>query len=302
MARSRLREEQVFDADFLSEEEHDNLLHDKTLLELTDTPAAYDSGKYLKSTISGTEWATVSGASGAYVPPGSFERSRFLWKDADEIYINAGAYYLDGAWRRWNSQITFQFGSGGSNGGSTDLGPSDWFYLYLDHSTIGADTVLVASDFIALTTEPTWSNTNHGWYNGDDRCIFAVRTDGSSNILGFVHDGELVQFDDGILVSNNVDPDTTPTDSIQIIPKFTQQAQVTIRATYGDTVTNLYWRRNGTSGAGHQISLPSADSTKNYNTLTVITDDSGIIELWYANSGTNTFHVWTNGWYFGEAT
>lgn len=32
-----------------------------TLIGLTDTPATYDSGKYLRSTASGTEWATVSG-------------------------------------------------------------------------------------------------------------------------------------------------------------------------------------------------------------------------------------------------
>jgi hypothetical protein len=36
-----------------------------TLLELTDTPSNYDSDKYLKSTIDGTEWATVSGGGGA---------------------------------------------------------------------------------------------------------------------------------------------------------------------------------------------------------------------------------------------
>ena len=35
-----------------------------TLLELTDTPAAYDNGKFLKSTTDGTEWTTVSGAGG----------------------------------------------------------------------------------------------------------------------------------------------------------------------------------------------------------------------------------------------
>ncbi len=35
-----------------------------TLLELTDTPVAYDDGKYLKSTVAGTEWATVSGGGG----------------------------------------------------------------------------------------------------------------------------------------------------------------------------------------------------------------------------------------------
>jgi len=36
----------------------------QTFLELTDTPATYDDGKYLKSTTSGTEWATVSGNGG----------------------------------------------------------------------------------------------------------------------------------------------------------------------------------------------------------------------------------------------
>ena len=35
-----------------------------TLLELTDTPSSYDSGKFLKSTAAGTEWATVSGGTG----------------------------------------------------------------------------------------------------------------------------------------------------------------------------------------------------------------------------------------------
>jgi len=35
-----------------------------TLLELTDTPSVYDEGKFLKSTTSGTEWATISGSGG----------------------------------------------------------------------------------------------------------------------------------------------------------------------------------------------------------------------------------------------
>lgn len=44
----------------------------ETLLDLTDTPAVYDSGKYLRSTASGTEWATVSGiATGALLEDGS---------------------------------------------------------------------------------------------------------------------------------------------------------------------------------------------------------------------------------------
>ena len=35
-----------------------------TLIDLTDTPSSYDTGKYLRSTVSGTEWATASGING----------------------------------------------------------------------------------------------------------------------------------------------------------------------------------------------------------------------------------------------
>jgi hypothetical protein len=35
-----------------------------SFLQLTDTPSSYDGGKYLRSTASGTEWATVSGGTG----------------------------------------------------------------------------------------------------------------------------------------------------------------------------------------------------------------------------------------------
>ena len=73
MARSRITETQVLDGDFLSEEESltlsgtlQNQIDDKpdTLLELPDTPDAYSRGLYLKSTASGTEWATASGGGG----------------------------------------------------------------------------------------------------------------------------------------------------------------------------------------------------------------------------------------------
>ncbi len=35
-----------------------------TFLDLTDTPSSYDDGKYLKSAVSGTEWATLNGLAG----------------------------------------------------------------------------------------------------------------------------------------------------------------------------------------------------------------------------------------------
>jgi len=41
------------------------VLHEHAFTELTGTPVVYDSGKYLKSTVSGTEWAIVESGSGA---------------------------------------------------------------------------------------------------------------------------------------------------------------------------------------------------------------------------------------------
>jgi hypothetical protein len=73
MVRSQLTENQVFDGDFLSEEEALTLsgtlqsyidAKADTLLELEDTPNFYDYGKILQATSSGVQWTTVSGASG----------------------------------------------------------------------------------------------------------------------------------------------------------------------------------------------------------------------------------------------
>ena len=56
----------LHDDRYYTESEVDDFVDAKpdTLLELSDTPAVYDTGKYLRSTISGTEWTTVSGGTG----------------------------------------------------------------------------------------------------------------------------------------------------------------------------------------------------------------------------------------------
>lgn len=58
------------------------------LLELTDTPAAYDNGKYLKSTTSGTEWITVSGGMSELVNDPNPKLGNDL--DANSHNINMG--------------------------------------------------------------------------------------------------------------------------------------------------------------------------------------------------------------------
>ena len=115
MPRSLLRGEQIVDVDVLSEAEHDQEPHyfndlvdvttysgnsgkcvvvnasgtglgyvQNTLLELTDTPYSYDTGKYLQSTTSGTEWVSIDGLDGEWV----VKTTDYIASDEDRIILD----------------------------------------------------------------------------------------------------------------------------------------------------------------------------------------------------------------------
>lgn len=108
------------------------------------------------------------------------------YSDANTITIPGNCLEVDGKLCWWDATITFDLGSGGSNAGSTDLGANEWHYIYVDHSSVTSGTELVAANFINNKTAPGARSTSKlGYYNGSDRCIGCVRTDGSNNILEF---------------------------------------------------------------------------------------------------------------------
>ena len=227
--------------------------------------------------------------------PGLVIRPKFVYKDADEIYINPGAYHHDGTSEQlvyWDSQLTYTFAA---------LGASDWSYLYLDDSAIvtAGTNLLTASEFIDSTTEPAWSAAKHGWYNGNDRCIFAVFTNGSSEILEFFHAADLVVFADRIENQSALDVDTTYLDIGALkIPKFAIEGIISGLCT-AHNVT-YYWRTNGQTGStGHLWGLVQVNSY-NVNPGIVVTDASQVIELKNDVGGTETIQVWTEGWRFPE--
>jgi len=239
----------------------------------------------------------------ATVGPPSPQRSVFGHSDDDTITIGTGSYFHDGTTRQtvfWDSAITFDLGSAGSNALSDDLGASEWHYIYLDDSAIvtQGSPELDADCFLNDTTAPTWSDAKHGWYNGSDRCIFAVLTDADSDILEFYHDDNLVIFADRI---NNQDGDldTTWTDVALSAPAFVRKVLTTFVSRYIDGTAVLYWRTNGQSGTtGHIINVSDAANEYNYNSIPVITDSSQKIEIKHSQSNGNTSTVDTNGWYF----
>jgi len=222
------------------------------------------------------------------------QRSQFVYKDTDEIYINPGCYHHVGTVSQyvyWNSQLTLDIGSPDA---------SDWYYVYIDDSAVvsAGTNLLTASEFIFSNTEPSWSNAKHGWYNGDDRCIFAVYSNASSNIFEFFHDGgNCVLYPDFVADLSATDVDTAWTDVTLTIPKFSTNAEITIITSYVDGATTSYWRTNGQSGTTGLACGYIASAGESYNTLRVNTDTSQKIEVRNSASNGNTIAVYTSGFY-----
>ncbi len=234
---------------------------------------------------------------------GLLVRAKFEFKDTDEIYINAGLYHHAGTAEQfvyWDSQITFVFGVGGSNGNSENLGANEWQYLYLDDSAIvtNASPLLIANCFLNNTTAPTWSDAKHGWYNGNDRCIFAIRTLGGSLVEVFYHSGNTVLHDQAIAEFAAADPTTSyvDLDIATTAPGFATEAILYGMTTYVDGAAYGYWRTNGSSGAGLPWGYVSAAGSDS-NTFMVTTDSSQIIEH-KITANNNTVTIFGLGWKF----
>jgi len=233
--------------------------------------------------------------------PGLCIRSKFRWKDADEIYIGAGEYHHEGTVEQtvyWDSELTFAAGSGGSNAASVDLAASDWYYLYIDDSavvTLGTN-LLTAAQFVMNITAPTYSAAKHGWYNGLDRCIFADLTTGANALIEFFNDGDTVLWADGATNQTAIDIDTTFTDiGALIIPAFAILGICTFSNAEGIIWS---WRTNGQTGAVGHLAVCSAAAVSGRESTNVITDSLQIIEVKSNVSGAETISCTTDGWKF----
>ena len=238
-------------------------------------------------------------------------RPKFRWKDADEIYIGRGGYRHVGTvdqYVYWAAELTFSFGSGGSNAASVDLANNDFFYLYIDDSAVvaAATPVITAAQLVANITAPTWSDAKNGWYNGEDRCIGAFLTGASANILEFFHDGgRYSHFAANIVEASGITPNETWTDvdCATSVPAFSQKARLVFYYAYAGgsaAAASLLARVNGqTDTSGYLVGYVSSEAAIAVNSTDVPLDAAQIFETkWGSAAPTNTVSVYVTGWYF----
>jgi len=244
-------------------------------------------------------------------PPGYVQRANFSHSSDTAITIGPGRYHVDGTTDQtvyWNSTITFNLGkvaNGGSNDGSADIDAGAWavHYIYLDDSAIvtQASPLLDADCFLNTdVTAPTWSATKHGWYNGSDRCIFAVTTDADDDILVFWHDGgDYVFYDAPIHDYSAADPaDDWSTEVTLDIPAFCSKANCWFKLHYVSANSNATWRNTDSSDSdGQQVGYVTAGADEATNTVDVFCNSSLKIDI-KVTGADPTLAVDTNGWYF----
>ena len=128
----------------------------------------------------GSDWGETGKASQIISSP------TYSYINSSTIGVTGGGYYLDGKGTvYWENSLTLAL---------TGLISGDWTYIYLNDSSIESSGLIDSTNFTYSNTEPIWSDSKHGWYNGNDKAVFAVLADASGNIYEFVQDNDSVFF------------------------------------------------------------------------------------------------------------
>ena len=224
-------------------------------------------------------------------------RPLFSKKDADEIYIGPGRYYITNGttdyWVYWDSTLEVQFAG---------LTGTQFYNVYIDYSTI-TGPLLTNANFIASTTDPTYTVARGGHYNGSDLAIFGFKVT-SGVIDAFYHDGgRFIQFDAHDGIYDGYPGTSWATQATFDAPAFCRSVQATFR-TYPATSTTdayAYFRQGGSSGSGHLIGntyYVGDIYNVTINTLQVNVDSSLEIDLRFSSAAANArIDCNQNGWY-----
>ena len=225
------------------------------------------------------------------------------YSSTSAITISGGMWALTGTTNRHvytNSQITFTCGPLGSNGASSALGANEVTYIYIDDSavTLAGTNLLTAVQFLNSTTVPAFSHSKAGWYNGLDRCIGAVLTNASSNILDFdIFGGEFYRYATPVHEFGSAAANTSYTggslDISSSVPRFSTRSRLRLVSATDNTIFYFDTESSATTPEAHAIS--GAHGTSTFD----VPINSAQLVYWYASAG-NVVDIAVTGYYLDE--
>lgn len=121
---------------------------------------------------------------------------KVIYNDANTVTITTGEGECNGNWFVIDANIDFDLTAG-------TMPATDFSYIYIDDS----ESVYPTPTFISSNTEPAYSTSLHGWYNGNDRCIFVVYCTALNTIDQFLNpDGQTLVWYTGLQILSNGNP------------------------------------------------------------------------------------------------
>jgi hypothetical protein len=228
-----------------------------------------------------TEWQPFErdlGLWSGYVSPPIIE-----YNNSTSIILNTGTFHHkteSGDLEHivnWSSPITFSFFNTGSNNSSSTAGAGDWRYLYIDSSKLSGET-LTASTILDSVYRPSFDFQRNGWYGRavgntttDDRCIFAVLSDGAGSIYKFYQQRDLVMWDQEFnQTESGITTNPADTEIAAYAPYGTEAIYATHFCHYtSQTVAWFYGRQgdNTSTTIENVIGFTSNRANKSINTV-----------------------------------
>lgn len=257
-----------------------------------ETEQAYDADELVITVAGSTTYWWDKKMS---LEAGWMHRPRFEWSDVEEAVITPGAYEIDGHIAYWSSNLTKMLIATGS---------SQWHYLYIAGESVEYTREINEGDFVISTTTAAYNDGSRGWYNNNDRLIWAWLTDTDDDAFSWWHDGGVIvtwgtQADNG-----DVDVDTAWKDiPLESVPYFYENPTgVLITVSASTTASNeagenpIWWTANSTRNPqGHLGNLGHG-----MNSFPIIVDtrsaDTVISEWKRDEDDTDTFRLRVDGW------
>uniref|UniRef100_A0A6M3LA52 Uncharacterized protein n=1 Tax=viral metagenome TaxID=1070528 RepID=A0A6M3LA52_9ZZZZ len=223
------------------------------------------------------------------------------YSSTTQVTISGGMWAHIGTTNRHvytNAELTFTLGPGGSNGGSTALGANEVHYIYIDDSAVvaAASSLLTVSEFINLTTAPAYAHAKAGWYNNSDRCIGAVLTNASNEVLSFVVLGNnFYRYATPVLEYTTAAGATSYTslDLSSSVPSFCTRAHLRIMANTAGVSINFDTSSTAVSPESHTLAIAQL------NNMIDVPLTSAQTTFWYGTPAAN-YELKTTGYYIDE--
>jgi hypothetical protein len=253
--------------------------------------------------------AMMGGATNDFMV-GLARRPQFTYSDADTITISGFRYHHNGTVEQCvknDTDLTFDFGSGGSNAASTDLSGSGWQYLYFDDSAIVSNgtNVITAAEIMNSGDVPAWDADQLGWYgqgainaSTEDRCFGALYIS-SGDILDFRHWDNLISWGTAYSISSSTAAYTARTFRA---PTFCRQADAKIVWINGNSYPRYRPADFGSGGSyiGYERRDTGGDNQDAGNGSTYVNVHlSASQQAQFYGVGTMTIYQW--GYYLPES-